>query len=1022
LLKPLISLFCLFLLCFAAQAQEAKQYSFAHFSTAQGLASNFVHNITQDAKGFIWLGTVNGLQRYDGVRFMTFRHKQNDSSSIPSNNISCYMDRKQHLWIETEANRIGIFNTGKFTYKEVPIRWKGRLNINSEKSFTEDNHGHLFLVVQHHGVYVYNEPGAEFVPANGLMPAPAGWLPVSVTTEPKTDRIWIACDSGLALFNPASGHLSYRNHNIDKDPVIARFGAEPGCNGVTIDRNGEWFSFISWPHTSDNPFAFHYVYKTGAVQRFNLGSEMHLGYHEITGLLQQQNGRIWYYGKTFIAEYGDGKKHFIPVRNEYKDEQSIKFDAANNMFEDIDRNVWIATDNGVFLFNPGAQVFNSYNLIRPDGGGPVDAPVQTLVQLRNVKIWVGCWEYGLYCYDKNFNPLPLPPGFPKDCSQYNRSIWSIVQDSLSQKIWMGCQDGRIAIYDFDGKKTTVISPAIFEGNTIRQVVQDRQGNLWFGTHNGYLVKWDRTASSGNIREGYTMVLKTRRVRRLFIDSDSTLWAVTATDGLYKINPATNMIVRHFSYYAPEGYQLWNESPGDVLRYNDSIMLIANDALTILNTKTNKTSFFTEEDGLPSNTTVCLQKDSQGVVWIGMMNGLLRFNFEKRKMAIFDRRDGIFCDNFNPAEAFNLPGNRLAFGTDHNFLVFNPRDLVDTMTPPDVRITDFRSANRSLWMDSLARHGNKIKLPYDNTSVTIDFSDLVYLSSYRVMYMLEGLDKQWIRSDEKSREAIYNYLAPGNYVFKVKGENADGTSSKNITTLAITVKPPFWQTWWFYGFILLLIMAVLYWVDRERIKRLTALQKVRTQIAGNLHEDINSTLTNINLLSEMAKIKADKDIDRTKEYIAQIGAKSHNMIIAMDDILWSIHPGNDNMEKTLLRMTEFTDALKNRKGTNIEMAMDGKIKSLQLDMKSRHEFFLIFKDALRSMADHSNGTQILINIDLLGSRLSMKIHDNGSYDEPNSVFSDNCMLNMIKRADQIQAVLDIQTDKKGVSVILILPVL
>lgn len=1016
-----INLFCFLLLCFAARAQEAKQYSFAHYSTAQGLASNFVHNITQDAKGYIWLGTVNGLQRFDGVRFMTFRHKQNDSSSLPSNNVFCYMDRKHRLWIETEANKPGIFNTSRFTYSEVPVQWKARLNVNSEKSFAEDNHGHVFFVIQYHGIYVYNEEANTFIPADSLLPVPKGWLPVSMTAEPKTDRIWISCDSGLVLFNPVNGHLNYRNHNIDKDPVISRYSAELRCGGVTVDKNGEWLSFISWPYDSGNPFVHRYIYKTGTVQKFNLGAEMPIGYHEIVGTLQQQSSRTWYYGKTFIAEYQDGKKHFFPIRNEYKDEQSIKFDAANHMFEDIEQNIWIATDNGVFLFNPAAQFFNSYNLIRPDGGGAVDGPVQTLMQLKNGQIWAGCWEYGLYCYDKNFNPLPLPSGFPKNNGLYNHSIWSMVQDSLTQKVWMGCQEGKIIVYDFTGKKATVISPPVFEGHTIRQVVQDRKGNLWFGTQNGYLIKWDRKAAADNIREGYAMVLKTRQVHKLFIDTDGTLWVAAATDGLYKVDPVNGTVMQHFSHYAPEGYELWNESPHDLLRYNDSIMLIANDAITILNTRTNRTSFFTEEDGLPSNTTVCLQKDRQGVVWIGMVNGLLRFNFEKRKMAIFDRRDGIYCDYFNPAEAFSLAENKMAFGTDHNFLVFNPDNLLDTMTPPDVRITDFRSGNQSLWLDPLIRRG-KIKLPYDNTSITINFSDLVYLNAYRIMYMLEGLDKEWIRSDEKSREAIYNYLPPGNYVFKVKGENADGVPSKNITTLAITVSPPFWKTWWFYGFIMLLVIAVLYRIDRERIKRMMALQKVRTQIAGNLHEDINSTLTNINLLSEMAKIKADRDLDRTKEYIAQIGEKSHNMIIAMDDILWSIHPGNDNMEKTLLRMTEFTDALRNRKGIDIVMEVDEKIKSLQLEMKYRHEFFLIFKDALRSMADHLNGTQILINIDLLGSRLSMKLRDNGSYDEPTAVFSDDCMLDMVKRADQIQAVLDIQTDKKGVSVILLLPVL
>ena len=125
---------------------------------------------------------------------------------------------------------------------------------------------------------------------------------------------------------------------------------------------------------------------------------------------------------------------------------------------------------------------------------------------------------------------------------------------------------------------------------------------------------------------------------------------------------------------------------------------------------------------------------------------------------------------------------------------------------------------------------------------------------------------------------------------------------------IVVNPPFWKTWWFFCLLALLIAAVFYWLDQQRVNKLVALQNVRTEIAGNLHEEVNTTLNNINLLSEMARIKADKDVDRSKEYIDQISDKSHNMIIAMDDILWTIDPRNDSMEKSLLRMMEFADAL------------------------------------------------------------------------------------------------------------------
>src|SRR6185295_5052927 len=171
-------------------------------------------------------------------------------------------------------------------------------------------------------------------------------------------------------------------------------------------------------------------------------------------------------------------------------------------------------------------------------------------------------------------------------------------------------------------------------------------------------------------------------------------------------------------------------------------------------------------------------------------------------------------------------------------------------------------------------------------------------------------------------------------------------------------------------------AILYLIDRERVNRMTELQQVRTQIAGNLHGDINTTLNNINMLSEMAKIKADKDITRSKEYIDQISEKSHNMIIAMDDMLWSIDPANDNMEKTILRMREFVEALMSRHGVNIQMQVDKKIQSLKPDMKSRHEFFLIFKETLLEMVQKTHGDDILIHIDLVKSKLSLQIHDTG----------------------------------------------
>jgi ligand-binding sensor domain-containing protein/signal transduction histidine kinase len=1012
----LIVCFCLAITI--GYSQQAQQYSFIHLTTTEGLAANFTRNIAQDTNGFIWIGTSNGLQRYDGYKFLTFRYQKNNPASLPSNDVRIFIDHKDNLWVETDAQKIGIFNKTNFTFKEVPVRWTDNSNIPHQKKFFEDSRGKIYLLIFFQELYAYDEKLGAFISVNETLKLPAKWRPIAIAEQPSNGNLWIGCDSGLFVINMKTGNTGYRNHNPDNDPVIQQFAAETLTAKIVFGKNAEWISFDTWPATSGHPYVHRYNYKTGETQKFDLGHELSIEYHEINGALVQQNGRVWHYGKTFIAEYLLPQKKFLPIKNEIRNAQNISFDNASDIFEDKAQNLWISTENGIFIFNPDAQPFTSYKLVRPDGSGTINGPTQTILQLRNGQIWVGCWAYGLYCYDQQMNPLDLPKNFPKKVSMYGSSIWDMKEDTISNKVWMVCQEGALMLYDLTLAKTEILFPEIFERRTIRQIIQDKQGNFWFGTQGGKIIKWDRLKAGGDVHKGFEEIHKGGLVHKLYCDNDGTIWAATLGRGLKKFDAVSGKLIAQFDTRPDATVKLWNDSPTDVMRFNDSIILIANGALSILNTNNNTISFFTQEEGLPSNEITSLQRDNQGTLWMGMNNGLLRMNFEKRRMAIYDRREGIQYDYFNPGQAFRIKDGKLIFTTDHNFLVFDPAKLKESALPPDVRITNIRLGNQVLSLDFINRSG-KIKVPYDNTSITIDFSDMVFTTSYRITYMLENLDKDWIRADDR-RQATYNYLPPGNYTFKIRSEDGDGVFNKVENSFKIVVNPPFWKTWWFYGILILFIAGILYRIDRERIKRMRDLQDVRSQIAGNLHEDITSTLNNIHLLSEMAKIKADKDTDLSKDYITQISRKSHSMIAAMDDMIWSINPENDNTQKTLSRMHEFTDSLRNNKKVEIKLVVDEKIKSKELNMKSRHELFMIFKDSLGKMVQHSTGTEILINIDLGRQRIFMKLHDNGIYATPTDVFNDSEMLVMLKRAENINAVLDIQTDNKGASVILLIP--
>jgi signal transduction histidine kinase len=1001
------------------QGAQAKQYVFTHFNSSNGLSTNIVQNVVQDKNGYIWLATIDGLQRYEGNSFITFYNKPGDRHSIPSDLLTRVLkDGHENIWL-WGGNKTGIWDTRNNSFHEVPIEGDNPKQPLIIVSIQPDTRGNMCMLVYEKGLYTFDSARHLFR-LTKLLPLWAKWAVVHFIPAPDGSFLFSTHHSGFVVYNPHTGNLNYAGHNPDNYRIVRDLGNQKMLREIHgIYNDTLWYS--SWrTEESGAPFIHYYDLSTGRSGKYSIGNIFGLGYFEITGMLRQQNGRLWFYGRTFLVEYtGDAKQAFRLVRNEYKNEQSIKFDMVVTMYEDRQRNVWIATDNGVFLFNPDAQTFTSYSLLRPDGTGVVDGPSQTVFEMDDGRILVGAWGTGLYCYDAAFNPVPLPKSLTIFGPAY--SIWSFCRHSATGRVWIGLQEGGLGIFDPATGKTTLMYPDILKRSTVRQIVEDRFGNLWFGMQGGHIVKWNAKEAGNDVNKGYTVVRERdgARIFKMCVDQQGYIWAGTMLTGLLKYDPVTNRETEHYTLSAPAGSTLMGNVVSDLLPYGDSLLLVANNGITVLNIYTRKMRYITKADGLPSNNIACLNQDSRGIIWLGMSHGLCRMNLQKMIFSRFDRRDGLNYDNFNQAGAFRLKDGRLFFPTDHNFTVFDPLRITAAPGPPNAVITGLQTGSRELPVDSVIAL-KRLTLQH-NTSLFLEFSALNYIKQNKIhyYYMLQPLEKEWREAGEEGH-AAYNYLPAGNYTFMVKAENSDGVTGNRTTTLAIRVAPPFYNTWWFYCMLILLGAAALYWVDRQRVSRIWALQEVRTQIATNLHSEINTTLNNINLLSEMAKIKADKDITRSKEYIDQISDKSHNMIIAMDDMLWSIDPVNDSMEKTLLRMQEFVEALVNRHGADIDMTMDSQVKTLRLAMKSRHEFFLIFKETLRCMVQHAAGSQILIHIDLVKSKLSLTIQDTGAYAH---AFMSNkgSIQEMQKRARSVDAELDIDTDSKGVSVILLMPV-
>jgi ligand-binding sensor domain-containing protein/signal transduction histidine kinase len=1017
----------LLLSVFAGFSQKVSEYKFSVVNKNNGLAGNFIIDITQDHKGFMWFGTDGGLQRFDGKRFLTFKNKPGDLNTIPYNMVeNVYEDQKNNLWIITADDRIGIFNTNYFTYQEIAVPNQKKEGLMGIKHLVEDNEGNLYLVIEQQDkpFYRYSAKDGSFIPAAINEAMPTKWLLNDICYDKNTNRFWIGADSGLVVYDPVQRKSSYRGYNVLNDPVIAKLGNERFITTVYIDaQKNFWCVSVADVYL---PIVIHrFEAATGKFEQHLPFKDTRTRFRQVNTIFSQQNGRVWICGLPFLMEYKKGQSPVFDTVavNDNCNPKSLSFNSALAMFEDRDRNLWVGTTSGVIRFAPDANHFTNYLLQKDRYSLPEEKAALTVYERKNGEIWVGCQGAGLYTLSKDFTPIEVKGDpvakFP------GKTCWSIHEHSQTGLIWMGSSRGVIAVYDPKTGKTDSVPQPMFEGRPAHKIAEDKNGNLWFITRAfdsaASLVKWDRKLAADDFKKGYVLVKRLNvTFSSILVDKNNNVWVGTFGDGLQKYNATTNELELRILPEPGDGRSmLYDNSIADIIKYNDSLLVAVGNAISVINIRTNRVIPFTRHDGLPG-TMLSVQRDREGILWMGMMEaGIGRFNLQRKIFTVYNKEDGMLDDYFNQATKFTLSDGRMLFFNSRSIVAFRPEEVAKNVSAPPALITDFKLLNISLPVDSLTAL-SRVHLPYDKNSVTIEFSALSFASQNKInyYYQMEGLDKDWIPADE-TQKAIYNYLPNGRYTFRIKTDNGN-TGQTAITSLAITVHAVFWKTWWFWGLIALVVASMLFLLDRERVKRLVSMQKMRTEIAVNLHKDISSTLNNINLLSEMARIKADKDLDRSKEYIQQISDKSNRMIVAMGDILWSIEPDNDSMERSLLRMREFIDALKSRYNAEIELVADKHPGRISMDMKKRHEFFLIFKDALRSVVELAEGRDTLIHLDATKTKLLLKLQDATANPYNQQAALREAIKDIESRAALINAETDIQYDQKGIAMIIQLP--
>lgn len=1022
-MRRLYIIVLLLLLYKVASAQQG--FAFTHITTddGTGLASNLVTSLHQDEKGFIWVGTGNGLQRFDGSKFIGMSTYKTPDENLLHSRLSQIIPEESGrlILVSFTLREFGLFDPATFIYKKIILKPSGRISPRSDFRVWKDSQGEIYLNVQNYGILHYKAKENSFIDDNPFLFPPKWHISLFGAYEDVAKRqFWFACDSGICIYDRSSKQMWYKKNNPQNLPILNNNHLQESLTEVYIDTLRRIWLF-AWPEWANGAQIKYCLDSTGDnyLPKDTIG--LNYGpsdYTDYKYFYETKQGEFWVFGFNVLVNYDRNANRF----NYYKsntERDNIEYESIFQMLEDKEGNIWIATNQGIYYTARGSANAAIVNRTFNIDNGPTS--INDILDLRDGNIWFTSWHAGITTTDKFLHKLkndvynkPPPVNWPQKLKAAIIQTLSLYQQTSNGKVWIGCNMGVLMIHDPVKKTTEYLHPPEFANSPIQYITEDKQGQVWLGTQSGRLIKW-RNNQFTLINDIGTTIYK------ILIDKQGWLWLATRGSGLYAVSPDDGKVLQHYTANSGKN-SLYSNTGTDIEELQNGKIVFGAGALHFIDKKTRTVSVLKYEDGLPSNTIARLRTDEKGFLWIITSNGLCRYNPNNNHITPYGRKDGVVLAEQTLAADYRTSNGYIIFGGSNSIVMFNPAIFSVTQKPPNVTITDFKVLNHYLPVDSLIRN-SAVNLNYDQNSLSIYFSSLSFRERDKLTYYykMQGIDKNWIK-DDRSFFVNYSLLPPGKYTFKIYCENIEGSKSEKVTELPVYIKPQFWRTWWFMSTMLFIVALLIYEVHELRVNRLLAVEALRNRVARDLHDDMGSTLSTINILSSMAKTKMDDSAVKTSEYLSKISEYSERMMDTMDDIVWSIKPSNDSMQKITSRMREFATNVLEPKEIDFDFTIDEEVHHVKLNMEARRDFFLIFKEAVNNAAKYSKANKVLIQLNIHDKKLLLMVADDGAgFDFAEA--DGNGLGNMKKRADNINGYVSIHSVKgEGTTIKLTIPVL
>jgi signal transduction histidine kinase/streptogramin lyase len=797
---------------------------FEHLTIQDGLSQNSGQVIFQDSQGYLWVGTQDGLNRYDGYVFTAFRHDPENPASISNNSILSMAEAEDgHLWIGTSdgLNRLDPLTRTFTRYKNVPHD-PSSLSQNTITSIFEDSDGALWIGTL--GGLDRFDPGREgfdHFQHDPNDPASLSSNAISVIFEDARHHLWIGTGAlgipgaGLNRFNPSTGKVTRFQH-IDSDPTSL------GSNNISSIYEAPDGSF--WIGTGGqglpgdgldlfNPragTAFHYLHDE-EIQNTLSGND-------IAALWGDVGGTLW------IATYSHGLNRmdlastgdFTRYEHDPYFPDSLSGDDIRSLYRDRSGVLWIGTGNhGINKLPANSGQFSLYrnNPSNPDSLGT--NTVGAFSEDQYGYIWVGTWGGGLDRFDPRHGRFDHFRQNPADPSSLSSDLVMAVYADSQNAVWagtlggglnrMGLATGEVTHYFHDPR-----DPTSLIDNNVAVIISDGWDGLWLGTYGGLSHYNPVTDSFTNYVNNFAKnpanlaSLSENKVVSLYLDEEEqVLWIGTWGGGLNRLDlkdpfHTTPQLApfRTYRYSSDDPGSLSEDSVWAIQESADgSLWLGTQSGLNRFDPQTQTFKRYTEKQGLPNISILGILKDNDEHLWLTTENGLAKLDLRAAKFTTYDLTDGLQGNEFNSNAFFRSRDGTLYIGGTNGFNAFHPEDIRPNVVPPPVAITNFEVFNEALTVDLSGQ--TPIRLSYQQDFITFEFAALDFRAPQKnhYAYMLEGFDKNWIQTEDR-RSATYTNLPGGQYSFRVKASNGDGVWNATGVSIPLIVTPPLWETWWF----------------------------------------------------------------------------------------------------------------------------------------------------------------------------------------------------------------------------------